>query len=180
VFAPGRGPRCVRRLDTRTWTPLPRISVRRFRGFTSGVPREILPGQWEAVEGASVSVDTKGQRKSKGDASSARRRAGKLPCGIERPRLRMQSTSPVPSYRQTLEWDHRRPGRTTGHCLLATDRGVLQRTTDCRSRFPKRLGTSPCRASGSPSATHGDSAPCRSSGFSLLSRGLRGLRGIKP
>jgi len=110
VFAPGRGPRCVRRLDTRTWTPLPRISVRRFRGFTSGVPREILPGQWEAVEGASVSVDTKGQRKSKGDASSARRRAGKLPCGIERPRLRMQSTSPVPSYRQTLEWDHRRPG----------------------------------------------------------------------
>jgi len=46
--------------DTRTWTELPRISARRFRGFTYGVPREISPGQWEVVEGASLQVGTKG------------------------------------------------------------------------------------------------------------------------
>ena len=32
--------------DTRTWTALPRLTAKRFRGFTYAVPREVQ-GQWQ-------------------------------------------------------------------------------------------------------------------------------------
>ena len=61
--------------DTRTWTEMPRISAKRFRGFTYGVPREIAPGRWELIEEPPLQDEADGSGRSKAETSSRLRRA---------------------------------------------------------------------------------------------------------